>query len=37
VWIVDRLRACEVDAELVTLDGAGHGFKGADLERAKRR
>ena len=35
VWIVDRLRACEVDAELVTLDGAGHGFKGADLERAE--
>jgi len=34
-WIVDRLRAAEVEAELLTLDGAGHGFKGADAERAR--
>ncbi|MBI3850951.1 MAG: alpha/beta hydrolase [Verrucomicrobia bacterium] len=33
-WIVDRLKACDVEAELLTLQGAGHGFKGADAERA---
>ena len=30
----DRLKAAEVDVELVTLDGAGHGFKGEDQKRA---
>ncbi|RLS33487.1 MAG: alpha/beta hydrolase [Planctomycetota bacterium] len=34
VWLVDRLKASAVHAELVTLEGAGHGFKGADAEQA---
>lgn len=34
VWMVDRLKASAVDAELLTLPGAGHGFKGADAEKA---
>jgi acetyl esterase/lipase len=33
-WIVDRLKAASVEAELFTLEGAGHGFKGAESERA---
>jgi len=33
-WMVDRLKACAVDAELFTLEGAGHGFKGAEVEKA---
>lgn len=33
-WIVERLTAAGVEAELLTLEGAGHGFKGADAERA---
>lgn len=36
VWIVDRLKAAGVEAELLTLQGAGHGFKGADAEKAER-
>jgi acetyl esterase/lipase len=35
VWIRDRLEAAEVEVELLTLEGAGHGFKGADAERAE--
>ena len=35
-WIHDRLQAAEVDVTLVKLDGAGHGFKGADAERAEQ-
>lgn len=35
VWLIDRLQAATVDAELLTLDGAGHGFKGADAEKAE--
>lgn len=35
VWLVDRLRAADVEAELLTLPGAGHGFKGADAARAE--
>ena len=35
VWMVDRLKACAVEAELLTLEGAGHGFKGADAARAE--
>jgi acetyl esterase/lipase len=35
VWMVDRLRASGVEAELLTLPGAGHGFKGADLQTAE--
>lgn len=35
VWMRDRLRASSVDVELLTLEGAGHGFKGADAEKAE--
>jgi dipeptidyl aminopeptidase/acylaminoacyl peptidase len=35
-WLVDRLKACAVEADLLTLEGAGHGFKGADAEKADR-
>lgn len=34
LWMRDRLEACGVEAELLTLTGAGHGFKGADAEKA---
>lgn len=34
VWLVDKLKAATVEAELLTLAGAGHGFKGADAEKA---
>jgi acetyl esterase/lipase len=34
-WMADRLKACAVEAELLTLEGAGHGFKGADAEKAE--
>lgn len=34
VWIVDKMKAAAVEAELLTLEGAGHGFKGADAEKA---
>jgi acetyl esterase/lipase len=34
VWIVDRLKAAGVEAELLTLEGAGHGFSGEDARRA---
>jgi acetyl esterase/lipase len=33
-WIVDRLKAAGVEAELLTMEGAGHGFKGETAERA---
>lgn len=36
VWMRDRLVASGVSAELLTLAGAGHGFKGADAEKADR-
>jgi acetyl esterase/lipase len=36
VWLVDRLKAAAVEAELLTLQGAGHGFKGKDAETAER-
>jgi len=36
VWLVDRLKAAAVEAELLTLKGAGHGFKGKDAEKAER-
>ncbi len=35
-WLVDRLKAADVEAELLTLEGAGHGFKGDDATRAER-
>jgi acetyl esterase/lipase len=34
VFMRDRLKAADVEVELLTLDGAGHGFKGADAEKA---
>ncbi len=37
VWIIDRLLSVGVAAELETIEGADHGFKGADAERADRR
>lgn len=36
VWMVDKLKAATVEAELLTLQGAGHGFKGADAEKADK-
>ncbi len=35
-WMVDKLKASGVEAELLTLEGAGHGFKGADAEKAEK-
>jgi len=35
VWLIERLQASGVEAELLTLEGAGHGFKGADAEKAE--
>jgi acetyl esterase/lipase len=34
-WMVDRLKACMVEVELLPLEGAGHGFKGPDAEKAE--
>lgn len=36
VWMRDRLQACGVQVEMLTLEGAGHGFKGADADKAER-
>jgi acetyl esterase/lipase len=36
VWLVDRLKAAGVEAELLTLEGAGHGFRGKEAEAAER-
>jgi acetyl esterase/lipase len=33
-WLVERLQKAGVEAELVTIEGAGHGFKDADRDRA---
>ena len=35
VWLIDKLKAAGVDGELLTMEGAGHGFKGADAEKAE--
>jgi acetyl esterase/lipase len=35
VWLIDRLRAADVEADLLTLEGAGHGFQGDDAKRAQ--
>jgi acetyl esterase/lipase len=35
-WIVDKLKAADVEAELLPLEGAGHGFKGEDAEKAEQ-
>jgi acetyl esterase/lipase len=34
VWMRDRLEVCGVEVELMSMQGAGHGFKGADAARA---
>lgn len=34
-WMVDKLKAAQVEVELLTLPGAGHGFKGPDAEKAE--
>ncbi len=36
VWLVERLKAAGVEADLLTLKGAGHGFKGADAKTAEQ-
>jgi dipeptidyl aminopeptidase/acylaminoacyl peptidase len=36
VWLVERLQAAGVEAALLTLPGAGHGFKGDDAQRADK-
>lgn len=36
-WITSKLVSAGVEAELETIDGAGHGFKGADDQRAEAR
>jgi acetyl esterase/lipase len=33
--LIEKLKAAGVDAELVTLEGAGHGFKGDDAAKAE--
>jgi dipeptidyl aminopeptidase/acylaminoacyl peptidase len=34
-WMVDKLKAAQVEVELLTLPGAGHGFKAADATKAE--
>ena len=36
VWLVERLKTARVEAELLTLEGAGHGFKGPDADKAEK-
>ncbi len=36
VWIVERLKAADVEADLLSLEGAGHGFRGKDQELAEK-
>ena len=35
VWMRDRLQVCGVEVELLTFEGAGHGFHGAEAEQAQ--
>lgn len=37
LWLVERMIASGVPAEIETIPGAGHGFKGADADRADVR
>ena len=37
VWLVDKLRAAGVEAELESIEGSGHGFRGTDATRAEAR
>jgi acetyl esterase/lipase len=34
VWMYDRLKAADVEVDLQSLEGAGHGFKGEDAKKA---
>jgi acetyl esterase/lipase len=34
VWMIDKLKAADVEAELLTIEKAGHGFKGEDAKKA---
>jgi acetyl esterase/lipase len=34
-WLYDRMKAAEGDVQLIEFKDAGHGFKGADAERAE--
>ncbi len=34
-WLVEKLKASQVEVELLTLPGAGHGFKGEDAVKAE--
>jgi acetyl esterase/lipase len=36
VWLIDKLKAAGVEAELLTIEGAGHGFKGKDAQTAEK-
>ncbi|GDY20959.1 hypothetical protein LBMAG56_23050 [Verrucomicrobiota bacterium] len=36
VWMADRLKASGVEVQLLTLQGAGHGFKGDDAAKAEQ-
>ncbi len=36
IWLVEKLKTATVDASLLTIEGAGHGFKGADAEKAEK-
>jgi dienelactone hydrolase len=36
ILLRDRLQADDVEVELVSLEGAGHGFGGQDLQRAEQ-
>jgi acetyl esterase/lipase len=37
LWLQDRMRAAGISFELETLEGADHGFKGSDAQRAEAR
>lgn len=37
VWLTEKLKAAGAEAELETIEGADHGFKGADADRALAR
>jgi acetyl esterase/lipase len=36
IWMRDRLKAADVEVELITFEGAGHGFKGDDAKKAQQ-
>ena len=35
-WMVDKLKAADVEAELLTMEGAGHGFQGQGRREGRR-